>query len=71
MLLFRSEQDVAAWRQARHRPPGAEFTLEIGWRLAEAWAQNRLHPNWRESNRQEMETLLLSLGLTGDFWRLP
>lgn len=74
MLLFRSEQDVENWCQARKRERGAVFSLQVGWRLAEAWAQNRLHPNWHErdsSQRAEMEALLASLGLTGDFWRLP
>ncbi len=71
MLLFRSEQDVDAWCQARGRGRGAAFSLQVGWRLAEAWAQNRLHPNWRERDKAEMEALLQSLGLTGDFWRLP
>lgn len=71
MLLFRSEQDVEAWCRARNRERGATFSLPIGWRLAEAWAQNRLHPNWRERDTGEMEALLASLGLTGDFWRLP
>lgn len=74
MLLFRSEQDVENWCQAKNRTRGATFSLSVGWRLAEAWAQNRLHPNWRgrsTAERAEMEALLHSLGLTGDFWRLP
>ncbi len=71
MLLFRSEQDVAEWCRTRGSGPGATFGLETGWRLAEAWAENRLHPNWQQRDRAEMEALLCSLGLTGEFWRLP
>jgi hypothetical protein len=71
MLLFRSEHEVDQWCHARKRQRGAVFSLQVGWRLAEAWAQNRLHPNWRERDHTEMTALLESLGLTGDFWRLP
>lgn len=71
MLLFRSEQAVDEWCKARKRERGAVFSLQTGWRLAEAWAQNRLHPNFQESDKAQTEALLASLGLTGDFWRLP
>jgi hypothetical protein len=70
MLLFRSGQDVLDWCHSRGREAGAVFPVEKGWELAVAWAQNRLHPNWRPETAVEMEAVLRSLGFTSDFWRL-
>ncbi len=70
MLLFRSEQDVAEWCQRRGRTPGATFPLEKGWELAQAWYQDRLHPNWQRADAEKMRATLGALGLSGDFWSL-
>ncbi|MBL0161986.1 MAG: hypothetical protein IPP47_33755 [Bryobacterales bacterium] len=71
MLLFRSEQEVERWCRQRGQTHGASFPLTVGWQLAEAWADGRLHPNWQQRPRSEMRALLNGLGLTGEFWALP
>ncbi len=44
MLLFRSEEHVRRWCRAWKCKPGAIFSLEKGWRLAQAWYADRLDP---------------------------
>ena len=39
--------------------------------LAHAWWGDRLSPAWRPRTREESQAILDSLGLAGDFWRLP
>ena len=70
MLAFRSEAHVARWCETRRIPHGAVFSLEQGWRLADAWYRNRLDPDWRRRAPEEAEALFADLGFTGDFWRL-
>jgi hypothetical protein len=70
MLVFRSEEHAARWRELQCLPKGASFTPEQLWRLARAWYSNRLAPDWRRRTPDEVETLFAEIGLTGDFWRL-
>ena len=39
--------------------------------LAHAWWHDRLDPDWRPHTREQNQTILDRLGLTGEFWRLP
>jgi hypothetical protein len=70
MLLFRSEEHVDRWSEARGIPRGALLTLEQGWELARRWYHDRLDPAWRRWTLEEVEVLFAELGLTGPFWRL-
>ena len=70
MLAFRSEAHVERWCETTRIPRGAVFSLEQGWRLADAWYRNRLDPEWRRRTPEEVEALFSELGLAGDFWRL-
>jgi hypothetical protein len=70
MLLFRAEEHVDRWCQARDVPRGALLTLEQGWRLAHGWYKDKLKPDWRRHTVEEAEALLGSIGLTGPFWSL-
>jgi hypothetical protein len=70
MLAFRSEEHVARWREQRCIPPGAVFSLEQLWGLADAWYANRMAPDWRRRTPEEGEAVFAELGLEGDFWRL-
>ena len=70
MLLFRSEEHVRRWLDARGYRPGATLTGEKLNELAQAWWGNRLAPDWRPRTREESQAILDSLGLTGDYWRL-
>jgi len=70
MLLFRSEDDVHAWCEKRRFTPGAIFDLTRFWRLACAWYDDRLDPNWRRRTIVERQAILDNVGLRGPFWRL-
>jgi hypothetical protein len=71
MLLFRSEEDAHAWSAARGRAPGATVPVATLHRLAEHWYGDRLDADWRPRTRDESQTILAALGLTGPFWELP
>ena len=70
MLAFRSEAHVDRWREQRCLAPGAVFSLDQCWRLADAWYSDRLDPGWRRRTPGEAEALFAELGLEGAFWRL-
>ena len=69
MNLFRSEEHVTRWLAGRE--PGATIPVATLSKLAHAWYQDRLSPDWRPRTRDENQAILDGLGLTGDFWRLP
>jgi hypothetical protein len=70
MLLFRSEGHVRRWARERGTVPGAVFTLQQGWALAEAWFTDRLDPSWRRRTPEETQAVFEGIGLTGPFWDL-
>lgn len=70
MLLFRSEEHVTTWSERRGSPVGATMTLEQGWRLALAWFNDRLSPDWRRKTPAETEEVFARIGLSGPFWHL-
>ncbi|MDQ4108171.1 MAG: alkylmercury lyase family protein [Actinomycetota bacterium] len=70
MLLFRSEEHVTRWAGLRQTPPGATFTPQQGWRLANAWFEDRLSPDWRRKTPEESQAVFDSIGLVGEFWQL-
>jgi hypothetical protein len=71
MNLFRSEEHVARWLETNGYEPGQTLTAGKLSDLAQAWWSDRLAPDWRPHTREENQAILDSLGLTGDFWRLP
>jgi hypothetical protein len=70
MLLFRSEEHVQKWSEGRRTPIGATLTPQQGWRLARAWFDDRLSPDWRRKTPQETQAVFDSLDLTGPFWHV-
>jgi len=70
MLLFRSEEHVKRWTEARDSTAGATFTPQQGWLLAKAWFVDRLSPEWRRKTPEESQAVFDSIGLTGAFWRV-
>jgi hypothetical protein len=70
MLLFRSEEHVDTWSRRKGLERGGTLTPDQTWRLACAWFEDRMSPNWRRRSIEEAQTLFADLGLTGDFWRL-
>ncbi len=70
MLLFRDEEHVDRWCEARDLSRGAVITVEQTWRLARGWYKGKLKPDWRRHTLEETESLLRSAGLTTPFWNL-
>ena len=69
MNLFRSEEHRDRWLAGRE--PGATTSVFKLCELAHAWWDDRLSPDWRPHTREQNQAILDSLGLTGDFWKLP
>ena len=69
MMLFKSEQHLAKWLQARGVPRGSVLSLEQAWRLAMAWYHDPRDPRWRPRTREEQQAVVNSVGLRGAFWR--
>ena len=63
MNLFRSEEPLPLG--------GATIPVTKLAELAHAWWDDRLAPDWRPHTRDQNQAILDSLGLTGDFWKLP
>lgn len=70
MLLFRSEEHVMRWAEPRQIPIGATFTPQQAWRLATAWFEDRLSPDWQRKSPEEAQAIFDSIGLVGEFWQL-
>jgi hypothetical protein len=70
MLLFRSEEHVRRWTERRGTSIGATLPLAQGWRLAEAWYEDRLTPDWTRKTPDEAQAVFDSIGLVGTFWQL-
>lgn len=70
MLLFRSEEHVRRWSEGRSTSMGATLTPDQGWRLAKAWYEDRLSPDWTRKAPDEAHTVFDSIGLVGEFWAL-
>ena len=71
MSLFRSEEHVRRWLRANDHELGAVVPLTQVWALARAWYADPRHTNWRPRTRDESQSVLTSVGLTGPFWQLP
>ena len=70
MLLFRDEEHVHRWCEARDLKHGALITPEQTWQLALGWYRNKVKRDWRRHTLEETEELLRSIGLTDAFWNL-
>jgi hypothetical protein len=68
MLLFRSEETVDRWCEARDIPRRPLISLAQLWQLAVHWYANRLTVESRRHAADEMVSIFASIGLTGPFW---
>jgi hypothetical protein len=68
MNLFRSEEHVERWLAGRQ--PGETIPVTQLSVLAHAWYGDRLAPDWMPHTRERNQSILDSVGLTSDFWRL-
>lgn len=70
MRLLRDEEHVDRWLEAEGLSRGASIEPRALWRLAKAWYEDRLEPDWRRRTPEEAEQIFARMGLTGDFWRM-
>jgi hypothetical protein len=68
MLFFRSEDKVREWCGAHGHPLRPIVPMTQLWGLAQAWYANRLDPEARRPQPDEMVRIFAGLGLTGPFW---
>jgi hypothetical protein len=68
MLLFRSEEMVTRWCEAREIPVRPMINLSRLWYLAVTWYGNRLTIDSRRPGPDEMTGIFAKVGLEGPFW---
>ena len=68
MLLFRSEETVTEWCNARGLPKRPLVSLDQVWVLARDWYANRLTIDSRRPGPDEMVKIFAQIGLVGPFW---
>jgi hypothetical protein len=68
MLLFRSEENVTQWCNARALPVRPMINLQQLWFLAVTWYGNRLTVDSRRPAPDEMVQIFAQIGLEGPFW---
>jgi hypothetical protein len=68
MLFFRSEDMLNDWCQAQHHPRRPTVTLPQLWQMAVAWYANRLNPDARRPDANEIRQIFGRIGLTDPFW---
>jgi hypothetical protein len=68
MLFFRSEERVREWCSERRLPVRPIVALDQLWKLSVAWYDNRLSPDARRPQPDEIRGIFAGIGLTGPFW---
>ena len=63
MRLFRSEEEAPG--------EGVLMPLPQLQEVARRWYGDRLEAGWRPRSREASQAILESVGLSGEFWRLP
>lgn len=69
MLLFRSEEEVAAWCATAGEPRGETLTLPQVWMLSQAWYGDRMDAAYRGRTAEQAQAIFARCGLTGAFWQ--
>ncbi|HKW03068.1 MAG TPA: hypothetical protein VJN96_24795 [Vicinamibacterales bacterium] len=68
MLFFRSEETLDDWCRTRRQPRRPTATLPQLWQMAVAWYSNRLSPDARRPDANEIRQIFARIGLTDPFW---
>jgi hypothetical protein len=68
MLFFRSEERVNEWCRANGLPRRPIVSLGQLWQLAVAWYENRMSPEARRPQPEEIRRIFAGIGLDGPFW---
>lgn len=69
-MLFRSEEDIAAWSEKTGNPLGEALSLDKIWQLSKSWYHNRLSPDYRGRTPEEVQAIFHSLGLNSPHWNV-
>lgn len=56
------------WCDQWNQPLGMIISLQLQWKLAQAWHADRLEFEWRHKTVAEIEKLWQELELTSPFW---
>ncbi len=59
---------MAQWCSQSGEPLGEVLPLEQVWKLARAWYDNRLSPDYRGRSVEQAVALFEGLGLRSGFW---
>lgn len=70
MLLFRSEEAIAAWCAASGEPRGEALPIQQVWALSQVWYADRLSPDFRGRSPDDVRAIFTQFGLTSPFWSL-
>jgi hypothetical protein len=68
MLFFRSEDALHRWCAAHGHSRRPTATLPQVWQMAVAWYSNRLSPEARRPDPNEIRLIFARIGLTDPFW---
>jgi hypothetical protein len=68
MLFFRSEERANEWCAANEVPRRPIIGLDQLWKLAVAWYENRLSPDARRPQPDEIRRIFAGIGFEGPFW---
>jgi hypothetical protein len=68
MLFFRSEERVSEWCRARNAPVRPLVRIDQLWQMATTWYANRLEPDSRRPQPDEVRSIFAKIGLSGEFW---
>lgn len=69
MLIFRSEEHLQNWCDARTLLRGATLTVDNVWALSQRWYADRLDPDFSGRTPAEVAQIFAELNLTGPFWQ--
>ena len=68
MLFFRSEEMLEQWQNANHAQRGAVLSIPTLWELSQRWYHNRMSPEYRGRNLEQIQGIFKEVGLTSGFW---
>ena len=69
--FFRTPATVDDWCNRHLKPRGELIEIQSAWRLARRWYAGYLDDDWKPWSATEINSMLESCGLRGDFWHLP
>ena len=68
MLSFRSDAEVDNWCGRRAIARGTVMDLDLIWSLSQPWYAGRADAEWRGRTTEQVQAVVDSVGLAGNFW---